>query len=613
MFSTAVQAVFGADTGPLVKGIGEADGAVGKFSTGVKSMMGSLGATLGAGAVIGWFSSIVESAGRLQDVSDNLNVSTDALQGFNYAITQAGGSTEDASKILHKTGLSLDELASGNAAAEKNFAALHLTAKDFKGLTLEQSMEKIAKASKDYGHEAGAASAANDILGKTGSKLNSVIEQLGTDGFQKLTADAREAGQVIGGETIAKLDQLGDNMAKLKGAATTVGATILGAVASFTEGLGKFAAKTLNMFDNIPTAQEEIAVKAERVAVAHDKVSAAIRGTKATVEDLAKAKDTEAKKSEEAALAQMSSHEKIEAWQKKIFALTVERSRFDKDTKEALAVQATIGETINKITAERNKIVDDTKKKEEQLAKAKALDRDAQIELLKLESKGYSELSEADRARLVQLRLIAKEKGVAVDIDELMQKGTKNLTAEEKKKLLELIKQDDALKAAIAKQAKLVELAIEKAKAEGKSTVELEKQRDLLTAVIKKEEDLVKVKTKHGRGDEDLTDRELAEKETNLRAVITANQAGDPTGHYAFLTAQQSADLVRVKAEQGRRAMFRQDYSRIGDAAFLKYSAFDEQTLRGYIRPEDEKRAQQTLETLQEINRRLRAAGLSTS
>lgn len=113
--------------------------------------------------------------------------------------------------------------------------------------------------------------------------------------------------------------------------------------------------------------------------------------------------------------------------------------------------------------------------------------------------------------------------------------------------------------------------------------------------------------------DRDMSDRELAERASNLRrqldehALNLASGVGlSPFGRLGNpFVGQMAADLERIQDEQAYRRRFRQAYGQQGEAALERFSAFDEERLRNYVRPEDEKRAAMTLETLQDIAARL--------
>ena len=186
--------------------------ALGKFGRSVSTLL----PVISAGAVTGFFKTILQDAGALQDLSDRLDVSTDSLQAFNFAVTQAGGKTEDAAIMWDRARKSVDALVSGMPEAAKQFEAIGLSAKDFVGLNMEQSLEKIARAYRENSEAAGAYNAVTDILGtKTAPRLLVALNQLASDGFDGLTKSAKSSMQVMDSEVIAKLDDFGDRMARI--------------------------------------------------------------------------------------------------------------------------------------------------------------------------------------------------------------------------------------------------------------------------------------------------------------------------------------------------------------------------------------------------------------
>ena len=116
---------------------------------------------------------------------------------------------------------------------------------------------------------------------------------------------------------------------------------------------------------------------------------------------------------------------------------------------------------------------------------------------------------------------------------------------------------------------------------------------------------LQKIEVRKGRSDTDLTDRELAEKIANARRNITALEQSDPMGKYRGLGFLDQQTLDSALAEQRTRSEFRRLYEREGESAFRRYSAFDEDRLRQYIRPEDEKRAAKQAADIADIAQRI--------
>lgn len=240
--------------------IDHSSNAVTKFN----GMLGQIGMGVSAAAVLGFFKSVTEKAGAIQDLSDRLNVSTDALQSFNYVVQQAGGTSEQAVQAWDKGRKALDNLAVGNEAASKQFAALGLNAKNFVGLNLDQSLELIARGFVENKDAAGAYDAITDILGsKSAPALMSALVSLGTDGFGAFIAGAKEAGQVMETDTIKKLDEAGDSLARMQGQLTVGGSVILGWFMKFADGVGTVAANMVNSFQGLDIVPlEESAVRA---------------------------------------------------------------------------------------------------------------------------------------------------------------------------------------------------------------------------------------------------------------------------------------------------------------------------------------------------------------
>ena len=193
-FNSSVTAFFGGDTTGLQRAISSAETMVGAF----QRTLSTLGLGIGAAAVVGFFKTVVDHAGKIQDLSDRLSVSTDALQAFNASAEEAGATTEQAALAWQNAKKAIDELGAGTPAVVASFNALGLTVEDFIGLNLEQSLDKIAQGYAKNKNEAGAYAAISDILGsKSAPKLNAVLLAMGEETLPALIARMKEAGQVI--------------------------------------------------------------------------------------------------------------------------------------------------------------------------------------------------------------------------------------------------------------------------------------------------------------------------------------------------------------------------------------------------------------------------------
>lgn len=473
MIAASIQAVFGADTATLAKGSADAEGIVAGFASKASAALGALGIGLGAGAILGFFKTVIDKGGALQDLSERLDVSTDALQSFDFAVRQAGGTTEQANDVWDKSRKALDSLNAGQEAAVKQFAAIGLSAADFIGLDLPQSLEKITRGYADNADRAGAYDAITDILGsKTAPALNTVLLKLASEGFPAFTAAAKEAGQVIEKETIARMDEFGDRVDSLKGRLTTWGATAFNILGRVTDGLGALGAMALNAFDGVETSINRTDFAAEKADTAIKKILPALTET---TEQLKAQKDiqTERAKYDEliakAALDQLEPTAKITELKRRLGELAADSlmaAGGELEFQKALVKQAELVTDIRKLEAAETK----------KAADALRLGKEQELEYAKLVIKEAKGLTSEEQLRLSVLRLQQAEQKNEYEIKEVLAKGVKNLTAADKERLTELFKQKTLLEAQKTEATGLITLATTNAKSQEEVTAALDAQ-----------------------------------------------------------------------------------------------------------------------------------------
>lgn len=437
-FGPSIQAIFGADTGPLAKGSADADGIVAGFASKATAALGALGVTLGAGAIMGFFKTVIEKGGALQDLSDRLQVGTDELQSFDFAVRQAGGTSEQANMTWDKSRKALDSLAAGQEASVKQFAALGLKASDFIGLDLPASLEKITRGYADNKDAAGAYDAITDILGsKSAPALNAVLLKLAAEGFPAFTAAAKEAGQVMERDAIARMDEFGDRLDALKGRLTTWGATVFNVIGKAFDGLGAGAAMVVNAFDGVETSINRTDFIAEKADAAVKKMLPALTETTAQLkaqndiqEERTKFDDMLAK----AARDQLEPAAKladIKREMKSLAAQAVAAGGDELTMQKAMNAQGALAIEYRKITrAEQDK-----------LTAAMRLGKDDELEYARLVVKGTQNLTYEEGLRLNVLKLQQAELKNQYETKDILKKGVENLTAADKVRLAELFKQ----------------------------------------------------------------------------------------------------------------------------------------------------------------------------
>lgn len=191
---------------------GKFKAAAGEFSGG---LLGGFGGAMGAAAagvaIAALAHKTVEYGGRINDLSARLGVSTDALQEFDYAMTLNGATLEDAAAAMQKLGSARQEALEQGGEKMDAFKALGISAQQLKTMRLEDLFKTIGRSVRDAADVQTVMGDAIQVMGKgSGNVLAAMRADLEAAG-----EEARRLGLIIGADTIAKLDELGDQSATL--------------------------------------------------------------------------------------------------------------------------------------------------------------------------------------------------------------------------------------------------------------------------------------------------------------------------------------------------------------------------------------------------------------
>jgi len=173
-----------ADSSALSTGLAKAQKNIQNFSKDVTtSITDKLAGAFSAAGVIGGIGvlvagvmsagkAIMDFAGDLQDSSDAMGISTDALQELNAVFLAGGSSAETTKKGLIKLTQSLQDIATtADGPARKALDALNISFDDIAGLTSDEAIYVIADAMKGATDKGAALDAAMTLLGKSASQM----------------------------------------------------------------------------------------------------------------------------------------------------------------------------------------------------------------------------------------------------------------------------------------------------------------------------------------------------------------------------------------------------------------------------------------------------------
>lgn len=139
-FLARLGVVLGLDTGEFSKGLSDAKFQLRQFETGIKT-----GMVAAAAAVAAATAKVVHFADEIKDTAAASDVTISAVLDIGHALQLAGGSAENAGKVLANFNKTVGEAAMGDKAAQEMFKQLGISLKDLSQLSIEQLFRKTSE------------------------------------------------------------------------------------------------------------------------------------------------------------------------------------------------------------------------------------------------------------------------------------------------------------------------------------------------------------------------------------------------------------------------------------------------------------------------------------
>ena len=170
----------------------------GALST-MTGVLGAMGVQLSVGALVAWVGNVADAAGHIGDLSQQLGVSTDAVQRWGYAAKMGGATIDDVEKSI----TFMNKALSGGEDSTK--AALERVGLSFEAVRTmgtERAFEAITEGLRTIPDPALRTRTEMELLGKAGIALGAAID----DGMKGVG----DSANVMSRETIRALKDAGD-------------------------------------------------------------------------------------------------------------------------------------------------------------------------------------------------------------------------------------------------------------------------------------------------------------------------------------------------------------------------------------------------------------------
>ena len=204
------------------------------FETGLKksqSMAKGIGREV-SGAIAGMFAvdkiisfgmRAIETAGKLNDLSSQLGVSSEFLQEMQYAAEQSGSSLDDVAGAVEKISIARMKALAGDQATIDNFAAMGVSMQQIKELGAEGLFKAMGKQFETGIDPQKLVGPFRELAGRGAGSLIPAM----SEGLEKTAQKARDLGLIMTDEVVASLDDFNDRVDTMsKGLEVLVGTIV---------------------------------------------------------------------------------------------------------------------------------------------------------------------------------------------------------------------------------------------------------------------------------------------------------------------------------------------------------------------------------------------------
>jgi hypothetical protein len=187
---------------------------VASTETGLTKMQGAWSALLAIGAVAwarGQAQELMDVGSQLNKISNELGISTRAVQEFNYAAIDADISIEDMQTGMRGLSRNVLSASRGSKEAALNFSGIGVSVKDLSQLDAAGQFEMMADAISNIQDPGMRTAAAMRVFGRSGATLLPLLNQ-GSEGIKQLRMEFDHLGGGLTDESIEALGQMEKNI-----------------------------------------------------------------------------------------------------------------------------------------------------------------------------------------------------------------------------------------------------------------------------------------------------------------------------------------------------------------------------------------------------------------
>lgn len=255
----------GGDTSGFNTALDKSSQRTGRF----KSLLKSVGGAFSVGLAISGLRQLTAEFDDTAKTARKLDVAPELLQEMRFAADRTGVSQNALDMGLQRFTRRLAEAKQGGGELKGVLQQYDIALQNTDGSTRSNvdvlgDLAEVIKNTKDPSEQLRIAFKAFDSEGA--AMVNTLRD--GRAGLEALRKEARDTGNVVGGDTLRQFEKLNDQVDTLSGTVKTAVGTMVGAFLTFGERVGQGAAMAVNAIQGIPTVLEDDVPRASESAVA---------------------------------------------------------------------------------------------------------------------------------------------------------------------------------------------------------------------------------------------------------------------------------------------------------------------------------------------------------
>lgn len=231
--------VLGLDSAEFVRGIDGASKRLDAFAEKAVTAGRNIGLALAAAGAAS-----LKYADDIYDVAKANDVAVDSIVKLKIALSQSGGQSADAGKVMSSFTMYVDKAASGSLDAQKNFAKLGISLKDIGNLPMDKLFDKTVQGLSEQADGLTRNALKMEMLGKASKSVDMI-------GFAEEMSNAAKVSQQTakGVEEAGKFFDLMDKM--VQKSAMTITSLLAPSLQVINKLLDGFLNKNVSLIDSI--------------------------------------------------------------------------------------------------------------------------------------------------------------------------------------------------------------------------------------------------------------------------------------------------------------------------------------------------------------------------